>query len=90
MAFAQFSFVDGDRNIYHAFIILGEILVGYAFLATKHATGTHLIPLPPDGFASESFHLDILNNIILFLMGEGGDETKLPPLYSRPVDIDAV
>jgi protein maelstrom len=90
IALAEFSFVDVVRKTYHAFINPGEIPVGYAFLATKRATETHLILLPPDGFGSESDHLEILNNIRLFLMGEDGDETKLPPLYTRPGDIDAV
>jgi hypothetical protein len=78
------------RKTYHPFINHGEIPVGYAFLATIRATETHLIPLPQDDFWSESDHLEILNNIRLFLMGEDGDETKLPPLYMRPGDIDAV
>jgi protein maelstrom len=90
IALAEFSFVDGIRKTYHAFINPGEIPVGYAFLATKRATQTHLIPLPPDGFGSESEHLEIFNNIRSFLMGENGEETKLPPLYTRPRDIDAV
>jgi protein maelstrom len=37
-----------------------------------------------------SDHLEILTNIRLFLTGEDGDETKLPPLYTRPGDIEAV
>jgi hypothetical protein len=82
--------VDGVRKTYHAFINPGHIPLGYAFLAFKRATETHLIPLPPDGFGCESDHLEILNNIRLFLMGEDGDETKLPPLYRRPGDIEAV
>jgi hypothetical protein len=76
IALAEFSFVDGVRKTYHAFMNPGEIPVGYAFLATKHATETHLIPLLPDGFGSESEHLD-------------GEETKTPPLYTRPGGIDA-
>jgi protein maelstrom len=68
----------------------GEIPVGYTFLATKRAAETRHIPLPPDGFGSESDHLEILSNIRLFLMGEDGDKTKLPPLYTRPGDVDAV
>jgi hypothetical protein len=90
IAFAEFSFVSGVRKTYHAFINPGQIPVGYAFLATKRAAKAHLIPLPPDGFGSESDHLEILSNIRLFLMGEDGDKTKLPPLYTRPGDIDAV
>jgi hypothetical protein len=90
IALAEFSFVDGVRKTFHAFINPGQIPVGYAFLATKHAAETHLIPLPPDGFGSESGHLDILNIIRLFLMGQDGDERELPPLYTRPGDIAAV
>jgi protein maelstrom len=81
--------VDGVRKTYHAFINPGEIPVGYAYLATKRATKTHLIPLPPDGFGSVSDQLEILNNIRIFLMGEDRDETNLPPLYTRPGDINA-
>jgi hypothetical protein len=89
IAIAKFSFVDGDMNTY-AFINSSEIPVGYIFLATKRATETPLIPLPPDGFGSDSDHLEILKDIRLFLMGEDADETKLPPLYTRPGDTDAV
>jgi hypothetical protein len=60
--------VDGVRKTYHAFINLGEIPVSYTFPAAKCATETHLIPLPPDGFGSESDHLEILSNVRLFLM----------------------
>jgi hypothetical protein len=81
IALAEFSFVDGVRKIYHALINPGEIHVSYAFLTTKRATETHLIPLPQDGFGSESDHLEILS-IILFLMEEDGDETELPPLHA--------
>jgi protein maelstrom len=81
IALVEFSFVDGVRKIYP---------VGYTLLATKRATETHLIPLPPDGFGSEFGRLEILKNIGLFLMGEDGDETKLSPMYTRPGDIDAV
>jgi hypothetical protein len=76
IAIAEFSFVDGVMKTYHAFINSCEIPVGYIFLATKRATETHLIPLPPDGFGSESDHLEIFNNIRLFVMGEDADETK--------------
>jgi hypothetical protein len=44
--------------------------------------------LPPDGFGSESDHLEIFN-ITLFVIGEDREETKFPPLYTRPGDIDA-
>jgi hypothetical protein len=74
--------VDGIRKIYHAFINPGDIPLGYAFIATKHAKETDLISLPPDGFGSDSDKLEILRNIKLFLMGEKGDETVLPPLYT--------
>jgi hypothetical protein len=80
IALTEFSFVDGVRKTYHAFINPGEIPVGYAFLPTKRATETHLIPLPPVGFGIESDHQEIFH-VRLFLMGEDGDETKLPPLY---------
>jgi hypothetical protein len=55
----------------------------------EHGTETHVILLPPDGFGSESDNLEIFK-IRLFLMGGDGDETKLPPLYTQPGDIDAV
>jgi hypothetical protein len=79
--------LDGVRKTYDAFINPGEIPVGYAFLATKHATETHLVPLPPNGFGSESDNLEILN-IILFLMRKDRNETK--PLDMHPGDINAV
>jgi hypothetical protein len=78
IALAEFSFVDGVRKTYHTFINPGEIPVGYVFLATKRTTETRIIVFPPDGFGSEPDHLEILNNFRLFLMGEDGDETKLP------------
>lgn len=90
IALLEFSFVDGVRKAFHAFINPGEIPIGYSFLARERATETHLIPLPPDGFGSESKYPAILNNIKSFLMGEDGDEAELPPLYTRPADIDAV
>jgi hypothetical protein len=73
-----------------AFINPGDITFDYAFMATKHAKETHLIPLPPHGFGSDSDKLEILRNIKLFLMGTKGDKIGLPPLYTRPDDIDAV
>jgi hypothetical protein len=63
IALAEFSFVDGVRKTYHAFINPGQIPVGYASVAPKRATETHLIPLPPDSFGSESNHLEILSNV---------------------------
>jgi hypothetical protein len=90
ISLAEFSFVDGIRKTYHAFINPGEIPIGYAFMATKHTAKTHQIPLPPDAFGSESNHQEILNNIRLFLMGNSRDKTKVPPLYTRPRDINAV
>jgi protein maelstrom len=89
IALAEFSFVDGVRKTYHTFINPGKIPLGYAFTALKHSGETHHF-LPPDYYGSESDHLEIFKNIRLFLMGEDGDETKLPPLYTRPRDIDAV
>ncbi|XP_023720650.1 protein maelstrom homolog [Cryptotermes secundus] len=90
IALAEFSFVDGVRKTFHSFINPGEIPVGYAYLATKRATKTHVIPLPPDAFGSVSDQLEILNKIRLFVIGEDRDKTKLPPLYTRPRDINAV
>ncbi|XP_023727518.1 protein maelstrom homolog [Cryptotermes secundus] len=90
IALVEFSFVDGVTNNFHAFINPGDIPLGYASQAFKHATETHPIPLPPDGFGSESHHQEILSNIRFFLMGEDGDETNLPPLYTSPGDIEAV
>ncbi|PNF23936.1 hypothetical protein B7P43_G12111 [Cryptotermes secundus] len=83
---AEFSFVDGVRKAFHAFINASEIPLGYASQAFKHATENHLITLPP---VSESHHQEILSNIRSFLMREDGDETKLPPLYTRPGDTGA-
>jgi hypothetical protein len=86
IALVEFSFVDGIRKTYHAYINPGEIPIGYSFLAMERAPETHLFPLLPDGFGSKSAYPEILNNNIrLFLMGE-----ELPPLYRRPGDIDAV
>jgi hypothetical protein len=90
IALVEFSFVDGIRKTYHAFINPGDIPLGYAFVATKRAKKTHLIPLAPDGFGSESDHPEILSNIKSFLLGADGDETQLPPLYTGPGDINAV
>ncbi|PNF31828.1 hypothetical protein B7P43_G09258 [Cryptotermes secundus] len=90
IALAEFSFVDGVTKALHAFMNPGEIPLGYAFQAFKHATETHLLPLPPDGFGSESEHQEILSNIRAFLMREDRDETNLPPLYTSPGDIEAV
>jgi hypothetical protein len=90
IALAEFSFVDGVRKTFHAFINPGQIPLGCASLATKRATETHLLPLPPDGFESESEHQEILSNIRVFLMGEDGDETNLPSLYASPGNIEAV
>ncbi|XP_033611708.1 protein maelstrom homolog [Cryptotermes secundus] len=90
IALVEFSFVDGVTNNFHAFINPGDIPLGYASQAFKHATETHPIPLPPDGFGSESHHQEILSNIRFFLMGEDGEETNLPPLYTSPGDIEAV
>jgi protein maelstrom len=90
IALTEFSFEDGIRKTYHAFINPGEIPIGYAFMAQKHTTRTHQIPLPPDAFGSMSDHQEILKNIKLFLMGNSENETKVPPLYTRPRDINAV
>ena len=60
----------------HTFINPGENPLGYSYPATKHATETHLFPLPTDGFGSVSEHREILSIIRVFLFGEDGDETK--------------
>jgi protein maelstrom len=90
IALAEFSFVDGIRKTYHAFINPGKIPAGFPFLENETATKIHLTPMPLDGFRSESAHQEILSNIRIFLLGEDGDETNLPPLYTRPGNIEAV
>jgi hypothetical protein len=73
IALAEFSFVDGVRKTYHTFINPDKIPHGYAFTALKHTAETNHLPLPPDCYGSESYHLEIFKNIRLFLMGEEGD-----------------
>lgn len=67
---AEFSFTNGFRKPCHALINPSQISLVHAFLATKHATGTHLVPLYPDvcGGGGELDHLEIHSNTRLFLM----------------------
>jgi hypothetical protein len=65
----EFSFVDGIRNTFHAYINDGNIPPAYAFQATKRARKTYLIPFPPDDFGSESNHPEILSNMNSLLAG---------------------
>jgi hypothetical protein len=65
--------VDGIRKTFHAYINHGNISLAYAFKATKHARKTYLIPLPPDGFGSESYHPEILSNLNSFLVEAEGE-----------------
>jgi hypothetical protein len=54
--------LDSVQKTYNSFINPGEIPVGYAFLETKRAAGTHLIPLPQHGFGGVSDLLEIIPN----------------------------
>jgi hypothetical protein len=69
----EFSFVDGIRKPFHAYINHGNIPLAYAFQATKRARKTYRIPLPPDGFGSESYHPEILSNMNSVLVGADGE-----------------
>lgn len=90
IAVAKFTFADGVKKTYHALIDPGAIPVGYTFLAELHSADTHNIPLPPNDFGGEGNYQKVLFNIKQLLMEEDGTKSKLPPLYSRPSDIDVV
>lgn len=90
MAIAEFTFADGVRKTYHTLINPGAVPVGFTFEAEQHSTETHNIPLPPTDFGGETNYQKIVRNIKQLLMGENGNESKLPPLYARPSDIDVV
>jgi hypothetical protein len=64
LAIAEFTLMDGIIRTFNAFINPGDILIGYSYAATKRSAKTHRRPFPPDGFGSESDHLQIFNNII--------------------------
>jgi hypothetical protein len=90
IALVEFSFVEGIRKTFHTLIYPGDFPLGYASEATEHARKTHCMPLPTDGFGREASHPEVLSNIKSFLVGANGDETHLPPLCTRPCDIDPV
>lgn len=90
LALSEFNLMDGVRKVYHTLINPGNIPLGYKYEAERRSADTHQIPVPPEEFGGETDYVKILRTIKQFLMGPGGTNFSVPPLYTQPDCEDVV